>query len=135
MSLMFPLIPLYLALYLLYWRRAPTLSLSEPQHCLGLLTLLVFSVQWREALQHQTAEKVFTETLAIIAAFWLFQHLQLHRTKVEDEIRIARSRLPVAPGLALPFFQVIEGIVDGRPHSDYKRWAASAVCLVELHIF
>ena len=121
MSLMLPLIPLYLALYLLYWRRAPTLSIYEPHLCLGLLTLLVFSVQWKEAPEQQTSEKVFTETLAIIAAFCLFQHLQLPWNKVEDEIKIARSRLPVAPGLALPFFQVIEGIVEGRPHSDSKR--------------
>ena len=77
MSLTFPLIPLYLALSLLYWRRAPTLSISEPQHSLGLLTLLVFSLQWREALHQQTAQKVFTETLAIIAAFCLVESLSL----------------------------------------------------------
>ena len=118
---MFPLIPLYLALYLLYWRRAKTLSISEPQHCLGLLTLVVFSLQWSQAQEQQTVEKFFTETLAVIAAFCLFQHLQLQRNEVEDEIKMARSRLPVAPGLALPFFQVIEGIVEGSSHSDSKR--------------
>ena len=118
---MFPLIPLYIAMYFLYWRRAKTLSISEPQHCLGLLTLVVFSIQWSEALENQTVGNVCTETLAIIAAFVLFQQLKMQRNEVEDEIKIARSSLPVAPGLALPFFQVIEGIVEGRPQSDSER--------------
>ena len=119
---MFPLIPLYLSLYLLYWRRVQTLSIYEPQHCLGLSSLLVFLLYWSEArMEKQAVENFLAETLAIIAAFCLFQHLQLARNDVEDEIKMARSRLPVAPGLALPFFQVIEAIVEGRSHSDSER--------------
>ena len=122
MTVMFPLIPLYLSMYLLYWRRATTLSIYEPQHYLGVATVVVFSVYWIEAMgEKQAVENLLTETLPIIAAFCLFQHLQLQRNDVEDEIKIARSRLPVAPGLALPFFQVIEGIVEGRSHSDSER--------------
>ena len=119
---MFPLIPLYLSMYLLYWRRATTLSIYEPQHYLGVATVVVFSVYWIEAMgEKQAVENFLTETLAIIAAFFVFQQLKLQRNDVEDEIKIARSRLPVAPGLALPFFQVIEGIVEGRSHSDPER--------------
>ena len=118
---MFPLIPLYISMYLLYWRRVNTLSIYEPQHCLGLLTLVVFFLYWSEARMEKAVENILTETLPIIAAFCLFQQLQLQRNDVEDEIKIARSRLPVAPGLALPFFQVIEGIVEGRSHSDSER--------------
>ena len=117
MTVMFPVIPLYLGLYLTYWRRASTLSPRDPQHWLGLLALLVFSLHWSRAGR----DDITTEILAIMAAFWVFQNLQLQRNEVEDEIKIARSRLPVAPGLALPFFQVIEGIVEGSSHSDSER--------------
>ena len=123
MSVMFPLIPLYLAMYLLYWRRVTTLSLYEPQHYLGVATILVFSVRWYGAMVEkvEAVENILTEILAIIAAFCLFQQLRLQRNDAEDEIKIARSRLPVAPGLALPFFQVIEGIIEGSSHSDSER--------------
>ena len=122
---MFPVIPLYIAMVLLYWRKARTFSISEPQHWLGVLFVLVFSVvfqDWSETLgETMAAKKIFFDGLAIVAAFVLFQQLQLHRSEVEDEIKIASSRLPVAPGLALPFFQVIQGIVEGRSHSDSER--------------
>jgi len=124
-SVMFPVIPLYIAMVLLYWRKARTFSISEPQHWLGVLFVLVFSLvfqDWSETLgETMAAKKIFFDGLAIVVAFVLFQQLQLHRSEVEDEIKIASSRLPVAPGLALPFFQVIQGIVEGKSHSDSER--------------
>merc|ERR1711874_710828 len=128
-SVMFPVIPLYIAMVLLYWRKAKTFSMSDPQHWLGILFVLVFSMvflDWKEAMgETKAAEKIFFDGLAIVVAFVLFRQLQLHRSEVEDQIKIARSRLPVAPGLALCFFRFIEGIVEGRPHWDSERRAMS----------
>merc|ERR1711874_41399 len=128
-SVMFPVIPLYIAMVLLYWRKAKTFSMSDPQHWLGILFVLVFSMvflDWKEAMgETKAAEKIFFDGLAIFVAFVLFLQLKLHRSEVEDQIKIARSRLPVAPGLALCFFQFIEGIVEGRPHWDSERRAMS----------
>jgi len=121
-DLMFPLIPLYISIYLIYFIKAGsqrrfsrlfTRINHKKKHWAGLLTLFVFLVHWVPATQ-SIISRMFTSVLATLLALTLFILLQLHRNDVEDEIRIARSKHHVAPGLALPFFQVIEGIVRGN---------------------
>ena len=86
------------------------------QLSVSILTLVVFTAQWwsHDGQQHKLS-KIFTSLLSTFTALALFQHLQLHRNDLEDEIKMARSKLPVAPGLALPFFQIIEEMVKGNP--------------------
>ena len=80
------------------------------------LTLYVFLVIGLPGLEE--AEQTPRLVMSIIAtslAFTVFNLLQLHRNDVEDRMRISGSRQNLAPGLALPFFQVIEGIIKGNP--------------------
>ena len=83
------------------------------------MTLYVFLVTGLPGLEEdQQTEQTPRLVMSIIAtslAFTVFNLLKLHRNDVEDRMRISGSRHHLAPGLALPFFQVIEGIIKGNP--------------------
>ena len=139
-DLMFPLVPLYIAVYLVYlaklradFRRFsrlftmintmmkvyiynfPLTVIRFFQHLLGALTFLVFLLHWIPGIKEVQEDRLITSILASILAFALFNLLKLHRNDVEDDMKISKSKHNMAPGLALPFFQVIEGIIRGNP--------------------
>ena len=83
---------------------------------MGWLTLYVFLV----TEQTEQTPRLVMSIIATSLAFTVFNLLQLHRNDVEDRMRISGSRHHLAPGLALPFFQVIEGIIKGNPGRSDK---------------
>jgi len=123
-KLLFPLTPLLIVIYFIYWNKAGSLHLfntlflsvnSEKKIVVKLATMcLIVLYWWLNSSALLLSSSFLTSLLTSFIALSVFLKLGLHRNNIEDEVKISRSPYNIAPGLARSFFTVIEGVITGK---------------------
>jgi len=122
-KLLFPLIPLLIVIYYIFWNKAGSLHLFntlfssvniKKKIVVNLLAVCLFVFYWLSSLAVLEPSSVLNSLLNCFFALSVFLELDLHRNNIEDEVKISRSSYNIAPGLARSFFTVIEGVITGK---------------------